>query len=227
MTVQELFKSINTEELVNYYLKNDFQTIEMLFDKNISDEDKKEKFNEYKQTLTNSVNYIKDLNIKNNPEQIIFVISYDDNGDHGWDCFSTYIKDLFDEGKEYIERYSVEFQSLEEVLGSEISFMSRYMYTDLAILNAVLFELTFFTSDLTRHQMEVNEELSIINERVEEAKNAENCLPIEHLFEEIGWKDERSQTEKNFDEDIIKIQSQHHINIYDLYFNYEKICRKT
>ena len=74
MTVQELFQSINEEEFIESYLRNDNETIECLFRKDISINEIYQKINFFKEVVLGAFRRFKEMEVERNDEYIVFAI---------------------------------------------------------------------------------------------------------------------------------------------------------
>lgn len=120
-------------------------------------------------------------------------------------------------------RYSIMFSPWEDILGREVCDMSLDLYGELTVASLVFHELIRmgFSSESVRKHIE--EEVSILVERAENIKE-EDCIPAEDAiksirediakdledegkFEEASkwreWEDEKSEEEKQKEEDFL------------------------
>ena len=224
MTVQELFKSINEEEFIDAYLKNDNETIECLFRKDISINEIFQKVNYFKEIVLNAFQRFKEMEVERNEEYIVFAIPRYE-GDTSADSFLSLREEIMNPEKvERIEHYAYEFSPHEEILGYDVSEASRYeIGDDVTVALSIFNEMTFCGITEEHHKEKVDEITQSLKEAEESIENGTaNLRPIEDLFTELGWEDKRTQEEKDFSLAIAKIQGNAYVQTLNKYFEMEK-----
>ena len=69
MNVQELFKSINEDEFLDLYLRNDRESIDMLFNTKYTPEEKFKKLQYYRQIVLDAFRECKNMQIKESSDE--------------------------------------------------------------------------------------------------------------------------------------------------------------
>jgi hypothetical protein len=230
MTVQELFQSINEEEFIESYLRNDNETIECLFRKDIPINEIYQKINFFKEIVLGAFRRFKEMEVERNDEYIVFAIPRYD-GDTYADSFLSLREEILNPEKiERIEHYAYEFSPHEEILGYDVSEASRYeVGDDVTVALSIFNEMTFCGITEEHHKEKVEEITQSLKEAEESIENGTaECRPIEDLFKELGWEDTRTKEEKDFSLAIAKIQGNAYVQTLNKYFEMEKyyILRK-
>lgn len=214
MTVQELLKSVDETEFIQEYLRNDGQTIEMLLDPQYTFEQKEQMLNRFKTALSKSLNALREMPVEPQDEFIVFAVPYNEDGCGGWHSYMCKREEIENhENIERVETYGYEFDTFENVLSYDVSKTCLYMHDELFVAVAIYDEMTFFGIDVEKRNEKVEEESEKIEESLKECEehNFENCRPIQELFDELGWKDERTEKEKEFDHKKIHIDGEHNM----------------
>lgn len=224
MTVQELFKSINEDEFVDIYLKNDNETINLIFNTDLSLDEKVEKIEKFKNIVLDALRLFKTMEIERNDEYIVFSIPRYD-GDAIGDSFLTKREEILNiENIDRVEHYGYELSPHKEILSYDISQTSRFkMDDDVCLAVSIFNEMTFCGITEESHSEKINS----IYEEINEAENAIETNPeqfksLNDLFEELGWKDERTEEEKDFSYSIDVIEGKTYSQVYNKYFEMEK-----
>lgn len=213
MTIYELFKSINTESFIKEYEKYNNHLADELLDANHRKRKKihKKVFKQIKESLNEYLNMIP---IEPEDKNIIFVIPQLDMDylNTHLDVFSVKEEEL---NKDNYDHYSILGVADEKLLGYQVSEVSRQLYNDDEKLATYIFhEMTFlgyFKKDREKEISELKESLDNINKEIENETVLENSKSMEELFKEIGYLDNRTEYQKQFDKDLMTIQ-----------FNYSK-----
>ena len=224
MTVQELFKSIKKEDFIDAYLRNDNETINMFFNKELPIQDILMRINRFKEIVSDAYDRFCEVEIEKNDEYIVFAIPRYD-GDTNADSFLCKREELLHpESVERIEHYAYEFSPHTEILSYDVSEASKYeMCDDITLAISIFNEMTFCGITEERHQERVDEITQSLKEAEESIENGTaECRPIEDLFEELGWVDRRTEEEKEFSLSIARIQGNAYVQTLNKYFEMEK-----
>lgn len=223
MTVQDFFKTIDEEEFVNNYLEYD-KNFEKARNEQSTMEDRKRIEENGKKMVLSSFRYLKEMKINPNND-IVFGVAVSDNEDN-IDSFCVKEEEwkAFKENKEKVpERYGYYLDKEENILGYQISQVSRYMLGDVRYAVSIFYEITFFGFDSENRktkQEEVHKSLEESMKEIEE-NGTENCKSMEEVMEEFGWKDERREFEKEFDLNKAKLEGEFFANLIRLIFKQE------
>lgn len=228
MTVQELFKTVNENDFIDLYLKNDHETINLLFSTKYSVEEKIQKIAKFKQIVIDALHSFQTMEIEKKDEYIVFSVPRFDD-DVLADSFLVKREELLHPEKvERIETYAYEFSPHAEILGYDISQACLYEYGDKTTFAVSIFnEMTFCGITEESHTQKVNDIKKQLDEAEEEIENDfSKAKTIEEFFAEIGWKDKRTEEEKEFSLAVAKIQGMACSEIYKKYYEMEKYYLK-
>ena len=180
MTVQEYFRSLDREKFINAYI--DYCSYP--------------RSSARKKSLRNLLSDLDKLEVTPNSSTIIF--SVPNPGSHLLDSYCIHKEDL---NKEKVEHYAYEMFPMETILGYQVSQACIYLFPyDYQFACSILYELTFFGYDLKVQNKEVTQFTKELEEQLESIKSGEfNSVPAEEVFERLGWKDTRTEFEKEFD----------------------------
>ena len=223
MNVQELFKSINEDEFLDLYLRNDRESIDMLFNTKYTPEEKFKKLQYYRQIVLDAFRECKNMQIKESSDDIVFVVPNFD-GDTSADSFVCKKEEVLNyENIERVEHYGYDLSPRDEVLGYIVSEASRHIIDDDINLAVNIFnEMTFCGITNEHHTDKVNDLLDKIKESEEEIKeHPECCKPIEELFKELGFVDKRTPYEKEFDLSLAKLEGESYVKLFKKYLELE------
>ena len=224
MTVQELFKSIDENEFLDLYLRNDNDTINLIFNRDITIEEKVKKIEKFKDTILNALHLFRTLEIDKDDKYIVFAIPRFE-GDTLADSFLVKKDELlYPEKVDRIEHYAYEFSPHKEILSFDVSEASRFEIDDDVCLAVSIFnEMTFCGISEESHSNRVAEITEDINSAIEDIdNNSENFISSEELFKSLGWEDTRTEEEKQFSFDIACVEGNASSKIYEKYFEMEK-----
>ena len=225
MTVQELLRSVDTDEFLNEYLKNDGETIDILLSDEYTPIEKFAMIDRFKEMITKSLNQMREMEVVPDKEYIVFSLSYEEDGQFGWDCFMSKREDILKcNDIDRVEKYAFEFSPLEEVLCCDVSEVSRYTYYDVPVAVAIFKEMTFFGVDIEKRNEKTEKEIAIITEAAEECKsgNCESYVSADEMFARFGWTDNRTKKEKSFERKKAKMFGKLNMSISKLYMQWEK-----
>ena len=225
MTVQELLRSVDTEEFIDEYLQNDGETKELLFDKQYTPNEKFAMIDKFRTMIEKTLNQMREMEITPDNEWVVFSLSYEEDGMFGWDCFMSKREDILKCNEvERVEKYAFEFSDIKEVLACDVSEVSRYIHYDVPVAVAIFKEMTFFGIDIDARNKKTEEEIKVINEAAEECKsgNCKSYKSADEVFAELGWVDSRTVEEKEFDLRKIKLFGKLNMDVTKLYMEWEK-----
>lgn len=208
MTVQEYFRSLDREEFISAYI----------------DYCNYPRSSARKKSLRNLLSNLDKLEVIPNPSIIIF--SVPNPGSHLLDSYCINKEDL---NKEKIEHYAYEMSPMRTTLGYEVSQACIYLFPyDYQFACSILYELTFFGYDLNTQNEEVTQFTNELEEQLEEIKSGEfKSIPAEEVFERLGWKDTRTEFEKEFDSVKNKIEWDFDNNLKKSLYKLEKEYLKS
>lgn len=179
MTVQEYFRSLDREEFISSYI----------------DYCNYPKSSARKKSLRNLLSDLDKLEITPNPSTIIF--SVPNPGSHLLDSYCIHREDLT---KEKVEHYAYEMSPMRTILGYEVSQACIYLFPyDYQFACSILYELTFFGYTVKGQNEEINQFTNELEEQLEEIKAGEFKPTPAEVLERLGWKDTRTEFEKEFD----------------------------
>lgn len=141
---------------------------------------------------------------------IIFSIK----GDEGkmLDSFMVFRRDVESLNAEY-EHYAYEFESWDNVLGWDISEACRYAVGDYPYACSILYELSFFGYDRETQEGGAGEILKSVKDSIQTIEEQKPQMKSwEEIAEDLNLVDSRSEAEKAFDSDTIRIEALAHRN---------------
>lgn len=219
MTVKELFNSVSLEEL------------EKACDNETYGIGKK-----YKKVMLYAYNNIKNIipvkDIEKEVSHILVSLSMDDCADDedlkNQDDLFYLSMTGFNPDKPFTN-YGMEFTAWEKILAYEVWDNSIKAFGKANCLVAIIYEMTFFGCDQESHVENTENEMKILNERAEDAKeHPEKLISADEFFASIGYVDTRTEEdikrEHAISDDIMKINIIHTIGLlgYDYFSNGEK-----
>ena len=230
MTVQELFKKIDKDEFIEYYMKNDGETLDVIFGEKHSLEEKIKMVQHFKNVVLESFEKMRNLELERDEEYICFAIPYAEDENFGWDSFISKREDILNKDKmDRVEKYAYELSPVEDTLRYDVSETCIKSYGELEVAVAIFCELTFCGVDFDRReerQTEINGELHESLQEIEESiENGEEIkgIPAEDVFKSLGWVDERKPFEKEFDMNRMRCDGEHFMKIYKMIIDQEFI----
>lgn len=196
MTVQEFLKSIDRDELIDSYLnycnekitKKSREALNKFFDNILSKE------------------------VVEDDSQIIF--SLPTMNSTYFDSFVVHRKDLT---KNKIDSYAYEFNKVTEVLGYSVSNACIYAYGKYKVACSILYEMTFFGYDIEEQEKTVNKEVEDLKKQVEEINSGTAKLEdLDTFLAKINYKDDRTDLQKEFDTERIRLEHKYYKNLKKL-----------
>lgn len=196
MTVQEFLKSIDREELIDSYL-------------NYCNEKITEKS---KEALNKFFDNILSKEVVEDDSCIIF--SLPTMNSTYFDSFVVHRKDLT---KNKIDSYAYEFNKVTEVLGYSVSNACIYAYGKYKVACSILYEMTFFGYDIEEQEKTVNKEVEDLKKQVEEINSGTAKLEdLDTFLAKINYKDDRTDLQKEFDTERIRLEHKYYKNLKKL-----------
>lgn len=196
MTVQEFLKSIDREELIDSYLNYCNEKIT---------KKSKEALNKFFDNIL-SKEVIKD------DSWIIFSLPTLDST--YFDSFVVHRKDLT---KNKIDSYAYEFNKITETLGYSVSNACIYAYGKYKVACSILYEMTFFGYDMEEQEKTVNKEVEDLKKQVEEINSGTAKLEdLDTFLAKINYKDDRTDLQKEFDTERIRLEHKYYKNLKKL-----------
>lgn len=185
MTVQELFKELDKDIFINEYLEYCGEP----------------KSTKRKNRIRNLLNEFDKLDTVLDNSWIVFCepILGEDHLD------STIIKkeELLDtkvEKDKVPESYAYEFNSMTDILGYSVSYACIYAFGAIKVACSILYEMTFFGSDIDVQRENIKQETEQLHKSIEEVHNGEAKLTsFTDFCKKYGWTDSRKDFEKDFD----------------------------
>lgn len=196
MTVQEFLKSIDRDELLESYFDYCNEKIT---------KKSKEALNKFFDNIL-SKEVIKD------DSQIIF--SLPTMNSTYFDSFVVHRKDLT---KNKIDSYAYEFNKITETLGYSVSNACIYAYGKYKVACSILYEMTFFGYDIEEQEKTVNKEVEDLKKQVEEINSGTAKLEdLDTFLAKINYKDDRTDLQKEFDTERIRLEHKYYKNLKKL-----------
>ena len=230
MTVQELFKKVDKNEFIEKYLKNDGETLDIIFGSEHSLEEKITLVQRLRDVVLESFEKMRQLELERDPEYICFAIPYAEDENFGWDSFISKREEILNKDIiERVEKYAYELSPAEDTLRYDVSETCIKSYGELEVAVAIFCELTFCGVDFDRREERQNEIHDDINEslqEIEEAKeNGEEIkgVPAKDVFASLGWIDEREPFEKDFDMNRMRNDGEYFSKLYKMIIDQEFI----
>lgn len=196
MTVQEFLKSIDREELIDSYLNYCNEKITK----------------KSKEALNKFFDNILSKEVVKDDSQIIF--SLPTMNSTYFDSFVVHRKDLT---KNKIDSYAYEFNKVTEVLGYSVSNACIYAYGKYKVACSILYEMTFFGYDIEEQEKTVNKEVEDLKKQVEEINSGTAKLEdLDTFLAKINYKDDRTNLQKEFDTERIRLEHKYYKNLKKL-----------
>lgn len=196
MTVQEFLKSIDREELIDSYLNYCNEKITK----------------KSKEALNKFFDNILSKEVVEDDSQIIF--SLPTMNSTYFDSFVIHRKDLT---KNKIDSYAYEFNKVTEVLGYSVSNACIYAYGKYKVACSILYEMTFFGYDIEEQEKTVNKEVEDLKKQVEEINSGTAKLEdLDTFLAKINYKDDRTDLQKEFDTERIRLEHKYYKNLKKL-----------
>lgn len=196
MTVQEFLKSIDREELIDSYLNYCNEKITK----------------KSKEALNKFFDNILSKEVVEDDSCIIF--SLPTMNSTYFDSFVVHRKDLT---KNKIDSYAYEFNKVTEVLGYSVSNACIYAYGKYKVACSILYEMTFFGYDIEEQEKTVNKEVEDLKKQVEEINSGTAKLEdLDTFLAKINYKDDRTDLQKEFDTERIRLEHKYYKNLKKL-----------
>lgn len=196
MTVQEFLKSIDREELIDSYLNYCNEKITK----------------KSKEALNKFFDNILSKEVVEDDSWVIFSLPALDST--YFDSFVVHRKDLT---KNKIDSYAYEFNKVTEVLGYSVSNACIYAYGKYKVACSILYEMTFFGYDIEEQEKTVNKEVEDLKKQVEEINSGTAKLEdLDTFLAKINYKDNRTDLQKEFDTERIRLEHKYYKNLKKL-----------
>ena len=196
MTVQEFLKSIDREELLESYFDYCNEKITK----------------KSKEALNKFFDNILSKEVVADDSWIIF--SLPTINSTYFDSFVVHRKDLT---KDKIDSYAYEFNKVTEVLGYSVSNACIYAYGKYKVACSILYEMTFFGYDIEEQEKTVNKEVEDLKKQVEEINSGTAKLEdLDTFLAKINYKDDRTDLQKEFDTERIRLEHKYYKNLKKL-----------
>ena len=201
MTVQEFLKSIDRDELLESYFDYCNEKITK----------------KSKEALNKFFDNILSKEVVKDDSQIIFSLPTLDST--YFDSFVVHRKDLT---KTKIDGYAYEFNKVTEVLGYSVSNACIYAYGKYKVACSILYEMTFFGYNIEEQEKTVNKEVEDLKKQVEEINSGTAKLEdLDTFLAKINYKDNRTDLQKEFDTERIRLEHKYYKNLKKLLYNLE------
>ena len=201
MTVQEFLKSIDREELIDSYFDYCNEKITK----------------KSKEALNKFFDNILSKEVVKDDSCIIFSLPTLDST--YFDSFVVHRKDLT---KNKIDSYAYEFNKVTEVLGYSVSNACIYAYGKYKVACSILYEMTFFGYDIEEQEKTVNKEVEDLKKQVEEINSGTAKLEdLDTFLAKINYKDDRTDLQKEFDTERIRLEHKYYKNLKKLLYKLE------
>lgn len=196
MTVQEFLKSIDRDELLESYFDYCNEKITK----------------KSKEALNKFFDNILSKEVVKDDSWIIF--SLPTMNSTYFDSFVVHRKDLT---KNKIDSYAYEFNKVTEVLGYSVSNACIYAYGKYKVACSILYEMTFFGYDIEEQEKTVNKEVEDLKKQVEEINSGTAKLEdLDTFLAKINYKDDRTDLQKEFDTERIRLEHKYYKNLKKL-----------
>lgn len=210
MTVQELFKSLDRQQLVKEYLR--YEDIDKDVSENID-------INTKRDVVEKLLDQLISLDVEEDPNIIIFSSPILQSSK--LDSYIIHREDLLKE--ERVQSYAYEFSPMKEVLGYTVSEACRYALSEIKFACSILYEMTFFGYEVAEQQEESESFVADIDQQVEEINSGKAALePWENVRKSLGLEDTRSESEKVFDEKIFQLELDYNKSIVEALYSLER-----
>lgn len=219
MIVKDFLLTFNIDDLVNaYYLYEEDICNYHGTTKHVQGKEDARKY-----ALKKALNEILLLEPVKDKYHIVFSVPHPNS--KGLDSFLIKKGELFDTSLDRIEHYGYEFDSMQEILGYEISDACKfYLNDDLLFACSIIFEMTFFGYNPKDQEKETSKNLEEINESIEEIESGEAQLTTldDNYWESIGYIDKRDEKEKLFENKVTIIECNYINDILDELYDLER-----
>lgn len=196
MTVQEFLKSIDRDKLVKSYLD---YCGEEITKKN-------------KGFLNQFFDNILSKEVTVDDSQVIFSLPTLDST-----FFDSFIVPRREISKKKFSGYAYEFNKITEILGYSVSNACIYAYGKYKVACSILYEMTFFGYEVEEQEKTVNKEREELRKQVEEIESgAVNLENVNTFLERIGYREVRTNAQKEFDIKKIKAEHKYYKNLKKL-----------
>lgn len=209
MTVQELFKSIDTDDFVEDYISFDKYFANMTLDKSIMPAERIAQLMRAKQHIADAFDHFKELEGVVPGTDVVFCEPATPDDYENVHTFVVKADELDAyNGKERLETYAYEFEEDKSILGYQVADVSRFMLDNLRCASVIFYELTYFGYDVetrSKERGDVIESLKQAQKDIEEG----NTVPAEDVFKKLGWTDTRKPFEKKLEWDMMTAYSRY------------------
>lgn len=196
MTVQEFLKSIDKDELVESYLDYCNEKITK----------------KSKEALNKFFDNILSKEVVADDSQVIFSMPTIDST-----FFDSFIVPRREISKKKFNGYAYEFTEISEILGYSVSNACIYAYGKYKVACSILYEMTFFGYEVEEQEKAVNKEREELSKQIEEVESGTaNLEDVNTFFERVGYKDTRTDLQKEFDIKKIKAEHKYYKNLKKL-----------
>ena len=226
MTVQGLFQSIDKNEFVKTYLRNDSETLDLIFDsENVPVDIKMNKIIKFRQLIFDTLEKFRTMDVERNDKYIVFAIPEYEGDAVAHSFLSLRSEILSVEEIDRVECYAYEFSPFKEILSYDVSASCKYeIDDDIALAVSIFNEMTFCGITEESHDERVSEITEDINSAIKEVEDGDSdkFTNAADFFEQLGWVDNRTEREKKFSLEIAEIDGRAKNKIYKKYFEMEK-----
>ena len=228
MIVQELFKKVPFDDFFKVFCYHDSEFFDIMTDNEITIQERVEKIEQLKEAVKAGYQACIDEPVVPS-EDVVFVIPSIDSG-YGYLHSSLVCAEDVEKPFDQIERYAYEFEPIEIILGYQVSEGSLYALEEAEVLYGIFEELSFFglpcSDSAENRRVELKCEIDNAVKEIEEHGPENVGVSAKDLFSELGWKDERSEDEKQFDLEIMKAENELYMRNFKLQFELMQKCRK-
>lgn len=201
MTVQEFLKSIDREELLESYFDYCNEKITK----------------KSKEALNKFFDNILSKEAVEDDSCIIFSLPTLDST--YFDSFVVHRKDLT---KTKIDGYAYEFNKITETLGYSVSNACIYAYGKYKVACSILYEMTFFGYNIEEQEKTVNKEVEDLKKQLKAISSGKARLEnFENFLARFDYKDDRTDLQKEFDTERIRLEQKYYKNLKKLLCNLE------
>ena len=225
LTIQQLFQKVDTNEFIKKFIEynsNDYSS--KIFNFNNSLDFNAPLFEKQIDNIKSTLETFRTCEIVEDKDNIVFVTPLSEDDFLVYESYFIQKEDIL-KGDKDCDKYAYELNDYKETLGYSVSETTLYYLGEIATAVGIFSEMTFCGIDVEERDDYVDEIRVSLEEAMEEVKEMDpDCLrPIDEIFQEIGYIDERKSYEKDFDEEKYRMLGKIRKLKYDFFIEQEKI----
>lgn len=213
MNVQELFKKVPFDDFFNVFCRNEGSVLDVLTDSSLSSSERDEKMYRLRQNVLTSYTNMQHHPVRSS-NKILFVMPVLEETSSYFDAFYVEKEDLMnDSGDCNYDKYSFDLESVDNILGYNVSKATLHFFDDDATVAYAIFdEMSFHGLPcLESTEERKTEVLETLMDSVAEIESGDlkEYPTADDVFKELGYTDERTQAQKDFDMEIMVTSSEY------------------